>query len=65
MSERNDKPARPATTDLGRRAALRRFGACAAYTAPAMTVLLASRQGHAMGSKHSKKSGGSGGGFSS
>ncbi len=66
MSERNDKPAQPVTTDLARREALRRFGAYAAYTAPAMTVLLASRQGHAMGSKHSKKGGGSGGGgFSS
>lgn len=64
MTERNDKPAKPASENLGRRETLRRFGGYAAYTAPAMTVLLASRQGHAMGSKHSKKGGG-GGGFSS
>lgn len=63
--ERKDEPAAgPAPVDAGRRQALRQFGAFAAYTAPAMTVLLASRQGHAMGSKPKKGDGG-GGGFSS
>jgi uncharacterized membrane protein YgcG len=60
----------PAKTDeapMERREVLRRFGIYAAVTAPAMTVLLASRQSEAMGSKRSgngggKSSGGGGGG---
>lgn len=66
-SERNESPtpAERPPVDAGRRQALRQFGAFAAYTAPAMTVLLASRQGHAMGSKPKKDGGGGGGGFSS
>ena len=40
---------RELTRSVERREALRRFGVYAAVTAPAMTVLLASRQGHAGG----------------
>lgn len=45
-----------------RREVLRRFGVYAACTAPAMTVLLASRQAGAMGIRHKGGGGGGGGG---
>lgn len=47
---------------LERREVLRRFGVYAAVTAPAMTVLLASRQSEAMGSRRGGNGGGKGGG---
>lgn len=55
----------PTAEAVERRAVLRRFGAYAAFTAPALTVLMASRQSEAGGfSRNSNRDGASHGGSS-